>query len=259
MGFENSTKLLRDNMRFWNKYPCDRRGGKREESLLKLQKERYSKYYWLKPFINPDEWDGKDILEVGSGIGIDSSMFLDNGGNVVSLDLSSNSLQIAKCIFDGNFINASALNLKNLFRSKFDLVYSFGVLHHIPNMESVIDQIYSILKDDGEIILMLYNKRSLNYLKKFLVNGILRGWMFKGGRSTELIKNTERGASDELRPFMSCYTVKQVRKLLHKFGNVRTEIHHLSPSDLPVFGIPTIMLRSLETKLGWFILVRGAK
>lgn len=246
-------------MRFWNKYPCAPSGRKNKEKLRKLQEERYSTYYWLEPFVKFDGWSGRDVLEIGSGIGIDSSTFLGSGGRVVSLDLSSNSLRLAKTMFDGNFINASALNLKNLFRRKFDLVYSFGVLHHIPNIEAVIDQIHRILKDGGEIIIMLYNKNSLNYFKKFLVNGLLRGWLSKSKSASELIKNTERGASDELRPYMSCYTVKQVRKLFSKFRNLKTEIHLLAPSDFPIFKIPGILLKSLESKLGWFILARGMK
>jgi ubiquinone/menaquinone biosynthesis C-methylase UbiE len=246
-------------MRFWNKYPCAPRGRKRLEALQKLQQERYATYYWLKPFIEFGKWSGKDVLEIGSGIGIDSSMFLDHNGNVVSLDLSSNSLRIARSMFNGNFINASALNLDNLLERKFDLVYSFGVLHHVPSIERVIDQIYDVLKRDGEIIVMLYNKHSLNYFKKFLVNGLLRRWLFKGRSTGELIKYTEHGATDELRPYMSCYTVKEVRQLFSRFRDLKTEIHQLSPTDFPIFKIPNIFLRSLETKLGWFIMIKGKK
>ena len=46
-----------------------------------------------------------------------------------------------------------------------DLIYSFGVLHHTPNIEKAIANIYKLLADGGTFKLMLYAKNSWKYFK----------------------------------------------------------------------------------------------
>ena len=45
----------------------------------------------------------------------------------------------------------------------FDIVFSHGVLHHVPDIETAQKEIHRVLKSDGELIVMLYAKWSLNY------------------------------------------------------------------------------------------------
>ena len=53
----------------------------------------------------------------------------------------------------------------------FDIVYSHGVLHHIPELAPVEKEIARVLKPGGELSAMLYAKWSLNYV---LAIGVLR-------------------------------------------------------------------------------------
>ncbi len=50
----------------------------------------------------------------------------------------------------------------------FDWVFSHGVLHHTPDTQAAIDEVYRVLKPDGRAIIMLYHKRSFNYLVRIM-------------------------------------------------------------------------------------------
>ena len=45
----------------------------------------------------------------------------------------------------------------------FDAVYTFGVLHHIPDVSKAISEIHRVLKPGGKLLFMVYNRSSINY------------------------------------------------------------------------------------------------
>jgi len=133
---------------------------------------RYQLQDYMQQEIGFDSFAGKLLLEIGSGSGIDSAEFARCGADVVSLDFTENGVTGTKKLFkeaglEPNVVRASARQLP--FKdSSFDAIYSFGVLHHIPDVEPVIAGLASIVKKDGEVILMLYNKESLLYAYSIL-------------------------------------------------------------------------------------------
>ena len=63
-----------------------------------------------------------------------------------------------------------------------EFVYSFGVMHQIPEIGKVIAEIYRVLKPDGAVIIAFYHKWSAYRLfSKLLANGVLEGWLFTRG------------------------------------------------------------------------------
>src|SRR2546428_8813616 len=128
---------------------------------------RYSLQDYMAGVIRFDLFKGRRVLEIGSGSGIDSAEFARNGASVVGLDftengaLSTNSLlNEARLAHDTVRATAEELPFRD---ASFDCVYSFGVLHHIPEIVPVIGAIARVLKPGGELICMLYNKESLLY------------------------------------------------------------------------------------------------
>jgi ubiquinone/menaquinone biosynthesis C-methylase UbiE len=114
-------------------------------------------------FVKFEKYKGLKILEVGCGIGTDLTNFA-KSNDAVGIDISKESLKLAKENFKlhdlkGKFIHASATKLP--FKDKaFDLIYSCGVLHHIPNIINAVSEIHRVLKPKGKIIILLYNLKS---------------------------------------------------------------------------------------------------
>jgi len=93
--------------------------------------------------------DGKSVLELGSGAGLDAIFFKDCGFEVLATDLSSGMIKM--CQKRG--INAKVVDLYNLKKlgKTFDAIYSMNVLLHVPkkDIKSVLDGIYDTLNYGG--------------------------------------------------------------------------------------------------------------
>jgi ubiquinone/menaquinone biosynthesis C-methylase UbiE len=94
---------------------------------------------------------GDKVLEVGCGLGYDTSYMRSKGINVTAIDLSPANAKIA----GGICMDAENLWFKDGF---FDKVFSFGVLHHTPNTQKAVNEIHRVLKVGGEAVIMIYHK-----------------------------------------------------------------------------------------------------
>jgi ubiquinone/menaquinone biosynthesis C-methylase UbiE len=107
-------------------------------------------------------------------MGIDLVELAKRGIEVIGIDLTEKAIDLACKHFKEKKLqakfkvaNAESLPFKN---EEFDLVYSFGVLHHTPNTQKAIDEIFRVLKPGGGAYIMLYHKNSLNYLVHRILN-----------------------------------------------------------------------------------------
>ena len=112
-----------------------------------------------------DNYARKRILEVGCGAGIDSAEFAMNGADVTAVDFTDSAILLTKETFEeagltAEIIKCDARNLE-FSNNTFDVVYSFGVLHHIIEIDRVLWEITRVLRKGGEGIFMVYNKDSL--------------------------------------------------------------------------------------------------
>jgi ubiquinone/menaquinone biosynthesis C-methylase UbiE len=136
-------------------------------SYEKRRQFRYELQDYMHDAIGFDKYKGKRVLEVGCGSGIDLLEFARNGAICYGIDLTENAinmtLESAKQTHKTVIVSrasATSIPYDNAF---FDTVWSFGVLHHIPEIEIALGEIKRVLKPDGEVIAMLYNKDSLLY------------------------------------------------------------------------------------------------
>lgn len=139
----------------------------------KFREQRY-RTEWHIPLLIPfAEAKGKSVLEIGTGNGADAAMFALNGARYTGVDLTDAALEATRKHFDvlglnGEFQreNAEALNFPN---ETFDWVYSHGVLHHTPNPQRAVDEVWRVLKPNGRAIIMLYHKHSFNYCVRIML------------------------------------------------------------------------------------------
>ena len=159
--------------RYWNSQPCNIKHGKGEigspEFFREVSERRYRVESHIPEFAGFHSWAGKRVLEVGCGIGSDAEEFAKHGAEYVGIDLSNQSIALCKQRFEtlgleGEFYNIDVTDVNALEElGEFDLVYSFGVLHHFPGVDRIIDNVWQITKKGGEFRYMLYAKNSWKY------------------------------------------------------------------------------------------------
>lgn len=138
------------------------------EFYTEVDEFRYRYDSYIVPLLDSFAEKGKLILEIGCGMGTDSRHISRRQADIVSLDLSFNNVDFTLkgmhlLNLTGMGVCADAENLP--FKDNaFDVVYSFGVLHHTPDTQKAINEIYRVLKPNGKCVTMLYHKGYAYYV-----------------------------------------------------------------------------------------------
>lgn len=120
----------------------------------------------LRKMLEVENLEGKTFLDIGSGSGLFSLAARRLGARVYSFDFDTNSYECTKELKHRFFENdadwkieqGSALD-RDYVESlgKFDIVYSWGVLHHTGSMWEALDNASVAVKDDGTLFIAIYN------------------------------------------------------------------------------------------------------
>jgi SAM-dependent methyltransferase len=166
---------------------------------------------WTAP-LSPDDWRGKRFLDVGCGMGRNSYWPLKYGAaSGVAIDLDERSLESARCNLKSfpnmQILQASACDLS--FEENFDLVFSIGVIHHLPNPERALKRMACAAKPGGLVLIWVYGRKNngwlvsvLNPLRRMLFSRLPVGWthhLSVSGRPS-LDAATARYAADRIFP-----------------------------------------------------------
>jgi ubiquinone/menaquinone biosynthesis C-methylase UbiE len=164
---------------YWNNRPCNIRHSPAEIGTLEYFNQVEERKYFVEPhilkFADFASWKNKSVLEIGCGIGTDAVNFSRAGANYTGLELSEESLLLTQKRFEifglkGEFVLGNAEELQKVINRKFDLVYSFGVLHHTPSIDNALKSIRKICHDQTVFKFMVYAKNSIKYA--MIQNGI---------------------------------------------------------------------------------------
>lgn len=166
-----SQNQLSDVNAFWNTEACGTHFVTHSSDLAdfyeKFREQRY-RTEWHLPLLVPfAEAREKSVLEIGTGNGADAAMFALNGAKYTGVDLTEAALEATRRHFEvlnlpGAFQRENAESL-SFADNTFDWVYSHGVLHHTPDPQTAINEVWRVLKPSGRAIIMLYHKNSFNY------------------------------------------------------------------------------------------------
>lgn len=266
-NFDGDMKTLKDKVReFWNSSPCGTYLIKQEEGTKEyfeaIDNYRYNKYPYAYSHIPNvvvfEKWNSKRILEIGCGVGTDLSQFAKYGAIVTGIDLTQAGIELAKKRFEvlglkGDLKVADAENLP-FEDDYFDLVYSFGVLHHTPDTQRAINEAYRVLKPNGKAIVMLYHKRSLEYL--ILILKIIQIRKFRylpKNEALNRITEQNKNPGGPVNPLTKMYTRRQASDLFSKYHQVRTTVYWIR---IPYLGCTSGLLSRL---VGWHLIIEARK
>jgi ubiquinone/menaquinone biosynthesis C-methylase UbiE len=263
---------IEDVAAFWNARPCNVRHSARDVGSREYFDEVEAKKYFVEPHIPPfaafPNWNGKKVLEIGCGIGTDTMNFARNHAHVTAVDVSEGSLNIARqraAIYGLSdrirFVLADAEQLSAAVPPEtYDLVYSFGVIHHTPRPMRVIEQIRQYVRSGSTVKLMVYHRRSLKVL------GILARHAPSAIRARDEVIARHSEAATGC-PVTYTYGVRDVQRLLSGFRIESVHIDHIFPYRVPDYvqhryvktwyyrAVPDRLFRSVERRFGWHLCV----
>jgi len=244
---------------FWDAKPCNIGHSKSEFGTRQYFDEVEARKYFVEPhipnFADFPRWAGKKVLEIGFGIGTDAINFARAGAEYTGIELSPESLKICKKRFDifgltGNLKLGNVETLDEVLEPQtFDLIYSFGVLHHTPSLSHALSNIKKYCASSSELRIMVYAKDSW---KQEMINIGL-----------------DQPEAQYGCPIANSYTKKGIEKILraggfhaehiqqdHIFPYLVEEYKNFNYVKQPYFeAMPPGMFHFLEKQIGWHLLI----
>src|SRR5215470_17830577 len=153
---------------FWNAASCGEDlylDGQTLDSYRRQSEQRYALEPYIIPFADFAGARGKRVLEIGVGLGADHQRFAECGADLYGIDLTERAVEHTARRLAG-FRLVSKLGTGDAERLEFpdeffDLVYSWGVLHHTPDTPRAVGEVFRVLKSGGVAKVMIYHKWSL--------------------------------------------------------------------------------------------------
>lgn len=292
---KDATRQQEEVRKFWNSKPCDSELSEKDphtkDYFIDVQNERYKYQSHIPQLLSKVNWQDKRVLEIGTGVGTDARMIIGYGGIYTGINVDVGSVEMtAKAI--------SAFSLRGEVRQcsatamtfgdeSFDIVYSFGVLHHIPEVEKSVAEIWRVLKPGGELLVMLYNRCSINYyieicflrkvfLRLLVLPGVLAILSFLGfprqklKRHAELYRESRKMSAQEWlsrntdgpdNPYSRVYDRRDAENLFRNFEIISNEVYFFDYRHWGIVGrvLPSALTNFLAKRWGWHRIIRAKK
>ena len=246
----------------WNANPCGAVDTTDYDRAFfeRVETERYRDQYWMRDVFDYRSFRGKRVLEIGVGLGTDLKQFARAGAECYGADITDTHLELTARNFE---LEGLSVDLRKADATRlpfpdgyFDCVYSFGVIHHIPDVEAVIGEISRVLKPGGVFQVGVYHRFSTQTALLFL--GALRHGQLSKIGVAGVLATIERGADGvAIKPYVRLYSRRLLHRLLRGGGlqPTRTVIRHVRHDDIPILN----HLRRFEMLLGWYVCAFASK
>lgn len=251
--------------KFWDDRPCNVRHSDHpvgtREYFDEVERRKFMAEPHILNFTEFSRWRGADVLEIGCGIGTMAVNFARFGARYTGVELSSNSLALTRQRFGvyglkGEFYQGNAEELSSFLPAQqYDLVYSWGVIHHTPDPGRILREAAVYVRPGGVLKIMVYAQESW------------KNYMIEAGLDQP---EAQWGC-----PIVHTYTRDSIQQLVNGAGFRVTAIQqdHIFPYNIPAYqakqyvlepwfqAMPKKMFAVLEQHLGWHLMVtaeRGA-
>ena len=245
---------------YWDRRPCNVQHSDQPRGSREYFDEVEYKKFRVEPhildFTSFAQWHGRRVLEIGCGIGTAAINFARSGARYTGVELSEASLDLARQRFDvygmqGQFYLANAEHLTAVVPVEtYDLVYSWGVIHHSPDPGAIIREIQNYMGPHSELRIMVYAHDSW---KRAMIDAGL-----------------DQPEAQSGCPIAHTYRREDIPALLGPgFEIIDIQQDHIFPYDIDSYRqggyqrqpwfqhMPQAMMRALEHNFGWHLMVRA--
>lgn len=274
---------------FWQGHPCgdaqvgglrDRFHGDYDKFFTDYDQFRYQNERHLPACIQALNVAGKKVLEIGLGEGAESERLIRRGALWSGVDLTAEAVERVRTRLTLRELPYEELRQGSVLDlpfadDSFDMVFSHGVLHHVPEIKQAQSEIHRVLRPGGELVIMMYARWSMNYLVSIGVirravllaayplarAGILSDDPSRGTLAAHLANARDRGLARYLRlgefvhcntdgpanPYALVYDRRRIERDFPSFRVTRTYKRFMHAPPLPVHRLPG------ETLMGWHL------
>ena len=244
---------------YWNNRPCNIKHSTAQIGSREYFDEVEKRKYFVEPhipkFAEFEKWKDRKVLEIGCGIGTDAVNFARSGAVYTGVELSEESLNLTIKRFkvfklSGEFLLGDVEELETLLNNRtFDLIYSFGVLHHTPNFEVALSKIRRFCDAQTQFKFMVYSKNS---------------W-----KNAMIQIGYDQPESQSGCPIANTYSIEEVEVILNRVGFevVSAQLDHIFPYKVEPYKkyeyqledwfekMPIELFSKLEKQLGWHMMI----
>jgi ubiquinone/menaquinone biosynthesis C-methylase UbiE len=258
---------------FWDKASCGEDlylQNQQRDGYIEHARRRYELEPVIEEFAEFESAAGKEVLEIGVGLGADHQRFAQAGARLTGIDLTARAVahtrrRLGLFGYDSALSTGDAENLA--FPSDaFDCVYAWGVLHHSPNTPRAISEVHRVLRPGGVAKVMIYHKWSLVGYMLWIRYALLRlrPWMTLREVYARHLESpgTKAYSLDEARRMFAMFSRMQIRtSLTHAdlLESAAGQRHAGSLLSLARAIWPRRLLRRFAASQGLFMLITAVK
>ncbi len=253
---------------YWNKQACGTNVTEKQkytkEYFEEIEAERYRREPEIREFAEFDKYPGKKLLEVGIGAGTDFLQWVRGGTEAYGIDITEEAVEHMERRLEIYGMSAKEIRVADCEdlpydNNSFDVVYSWGVIHHTPDMPKALREIVRVAKPGGQCKIMVYHRYSLLVYFFWIKHALLK---LKPWKSLSWILYNHMESTGT-----KAYTVNEIKELLNKEAIENAEIKPVLsyydrlerfPGVFRIFAKIAAFLLGGD-KAGWFLTFQFTK
>jgi len=281
---------------YWGTYPADFLTTLKPGTPAFFETVRHERYQahepFLKEYVRFEDSKGLHVLEVGCGLGSDAYTFSSSGAHYTGIDLAPLNVSMTKKHLEYAGLPGTVLEMNaeqmTFADASFDLVYSHGVIHHSPDTEAIVAEIWRVLKPGGKALIMVYHQHSFRYYIDIMVlrrlgilvlalpGGTAIVEAFTKGRSEAVSEYKQRFLEEGFKilksdsflsintdlahnPLSKVFTRRSAKDLFQKFEGISFRTAYMDWRRFPVLRSLKTLDRFLGRLIGWFLFIQVRK